>query len=269
MPPAGRRDTDQADCGEGGQGPGRRKRGTDVASRPPANPPRPLAGAAAASVLSAIPSAGVAAASGPWPWGTWAVFALAFWLAMLLRFDFALPAARRRSSGTGCPGSWRSSYRLLPLGPLRRLVGLRHLRRPDRLDPHLAGGDARASMAVNYLAGATYFTVRPRSVFILGLRLDHRVARHACGEAGGCTGSSSGRCSTSATARWALLVGTDHSHGVLAHQIQSHRRVALSHPRLPRHGRDGEVAAGPDPRAGQAGRRARNRRRRTRQPTSW
>ena len=61
--------------------------------------------------------------------------------------------------------------------------------------------------------------------------------------------------------RWALLVGTDLSNGILAHQIQSHFQLALSHRGAPGHRRRKGDATGPNPHPRHAGRRPRDRRR--------
>ena len=71
-------------------------------------------------------------------------------------------------------------------------------------------------------------------------------------------------------ARWALLVGTDLSNGILAHQIQSYYHLALSRARFVGHGRRRQRRPpGPNPHSRQRWTTSAALPPRSRRPTCW
>ncbi|MGO8691099.1 MAG: hypothetical protein ACLQLG_15875 [Thermoguttaceae bacterium] len=213
-------------AGEDGQGQGRRRRPTDAAvqaARAAAPMPARLGRLLQqqAHRLASLRFWAVAA-------GHLAVFALVFWLAMLLRSDFVLPLPRDEAAKFWAWLPWIVAIKF----SVFFLLG--HY---DGWWAYVTFGDLialiRTSLVamlciitVNYLGGSHVFLRAGVRVLPVGVPfLD-------CGLTVALLGALRGSWRlyreqfwpmfNQSHARWALLVGTDHSHGVLAHQIQSY-----------------------------------------------
>jgi FlaA1/EpsC-like NDP-sugar epimerase len=149
-----------------------------------------------------------------------AVFAVAYWSAYLLRFDFAIVgsdyAAFRSTLG------WVVATQLLVFGLLGQFHGWwRYVTFADLVSLLRACAASLVALAsVNY-----FFSLPiPRGVILLdgilmvvmfgAVRATWRMFREVFHP-----------MLNSKDCRWALLVGTDLSNGILAHQIQSHFRL--------------------------------------------
>jgi FlaA1/EpsC-like NDP-sugar epimerase len=148
-----------------------------------------------------------------------AIFSVAYWLAYLLRFDFAIPPDFVGVFGTTL--GWFIGLKLLIFcfsGQFRgwwRYVTFADLTALFRV----------SALSLLVLATANFFFVTqspiPKSVIILDcimtvallgmVRASWRMFREVCRP-----------MLDAKDARWALLVGTDLSNGILAHQIQSY-----------------------------------------------
>ena len=186
------------------------------------------------------------------------VFAAVYWMAFLLRFDFVVPADYAPALRATLPWVLVAKFVIF--------LALGHF---DGWWAYVTFADLIALIRSSILAMLCFITINyfsgvyavPRSIPILdcvgtivllgALRGSWRVYHEQFWP-----------MFNQGNARWALLVGTDHSHGVLAHQIQSHGELPyrirgfLCTDESPE-----TLAAGPVPRAGQAGGRAGNRRR--------
>ena len=147
-----------------------------------------------------------------------AVFAAVYWTAFLLRFDFYLPATDAFALRSTLPWVLVAKFLIF--------LALGHF---DGWWAYVTFADLIALIRSSILAMLCFITINyfggvyavPRSIPILdcvgtivllgALRGSWRVYREQFWP-----------MFNQSNARWALLVGTDHSHGVLAHQIQSH-----------------------------------------------
>ncbi len=148
------------------------------------------------------------------------VFVFAFWLAFLLRFDFSLSSETIDMIETTLV--WVVSFKLLVFCLLSQFRGWwRYVTFADLMALLRA-----TAISLLLLAAANFFFQWqiPRSVLILdcimttlllgGVRSSWRMFREIFHPV-----------LTDKHCRWALLVGTDLSNGILAHQIQSHFRL--------------------------------------------
>ena len=147
-----------------------------------------------------------------------AVFAVVYWTAFLLRFDFVVPGAEALTL--------RSTLPWVLLAKFLIFLALGHF---DGWWAYVTFADLIALIRSSILAMLCFIAINyfggvyavPRGIPILdcvgtivllgALRGSWRVYHEQFWP-----------MFNQANARWALLVGTDHSHGVLAHQIQSH-----------------------------------------------
>jgi len=150
------------------------------------------------------------------------VFALVYWMAFLLRFDFAIPASEIQAF-------W---------GTLPWVLGIKFFvfliaRQYDGWWTYVTFGDLVA--LVRYCLAATFFIAAGQYFLGLGFLIPRSVIVMDCLGAIALLGTLRGAWRlyreqfwpilNPGDFRWALLVGTDHATGLLASQMQSYREL--------------------------------------------